>query len=65
MHPQVPAVWNAKMKEYLGVTPENDAQGCLQDVHWSAGRERRLLYFLGVLGGLVELLSVGRDLEAF
>jgi len=37
----VPAVWNAKMKEYLGVTPENDAQGCLQDVHWSAGRERR------------------------
>jgi len=33
----VPAVWNAKMKEYLGVTPDNDAQGCLQDVHWSAG----------------------------
>jgi carboxypeptidase Taq len=30
-------VWNEKMKEYLGVTPENDAQGCLQDVHWSAG----------------------------
>ena len=26
----VPEVWNAKMKEYLGVTPENDAQGCLQ-----------------------------------
>lgn len=36
---QVPKVWNAKMAEYLGVTPENDAQGCLQDVHWSAGRE--------------------------
>lgn len=33
----VPSVWNAKMKEYLGVTPGNDAQGCLQDVHWSAG----------------------------
>eukprot|EP00878_Enallax_costatus_P001574 GHUV01001725.1.p1 GENE.GHUV01001725.1~~GHUV01001725.1.p1 ORF type:complete len:544 (+),score=156.71 GHUV01001725.1:74-1705(+) len=33
----VPAVWNAKMKEYLGTAPENDAQGCLQDVHWSAG----------------------------
>lgn len=26
----VPAVWNAKMKEYLGTEPENDAQGCLQ-----------------------------------
>jgi carboxypeptidase Taq len=30
-------VWNEKMQEYLGVTPENDAQGCLQDVHWGAG----------------------------
>lgn len=29
------------MAAYLGVTPENDAQGCLQDVHWSAGREWR------------------------
>lgn len=33
----VPRVWNEKMQKYLGVTPENDAQGCLQDVHWSAG----------------------------
>jgi carboxypeptidase Taq len=31
----VPAAWNAKMQDYLGVTPPNDAQGCLQDVHWS------------------------------
>jgi Zn-dependent M32 family carboxypeptidase len=34
---QLPALWNAKMEAYLGVTPESDAQGCLQDVHWSAG----------------------------
>lgn len=33
----VPAAWNAKMKELLGVTPPDDAKGCLQDVHWSAG----------------------------
>lgn len=33
----IPKVWNAKMQEYLGVTPTSDAQGCLQDVHWSAG----------------------------
>jgi hypothetical protein len=26
----VPAVWNAKMKQYLGVEPPTDAQGCLQ-----------------------------------
>lgn len=30
----VPALWNERMKEYLGVTIENDAEGCLQDVHW-------------------------------
>lgn len=33
----IPSVWNAKMKEYLNVSPPSDAQGCLQDVHWSAG----------------------------
>eukprot|EP00877_Chromochloris_zofingiensis_P002211 jgi/Chrzof1/11991/Cz06g17100.t1 len=33
----VPSVWNDKMQQYLGAVPENDAQGCLQDVHWSAG----------------------------
>ncbi|HSX26259.1 MAG TPA: carboxypeptidase M32 [Chlamydiales bacterium] len=33
----LPDAWNAKMKEYLGVTPPNDAQGCLQDIHWSMG----------------------------
>jgi carboxypeptidase Taq len=33
----LPEIWNAKMKEYLGITPPNDAQGVLQDVHWSYG----------------------------
>ncbi len=33
----LPEAWNAKMEEYLGVTPENDAQGVLQDIHWAAG----------------------------
>ncbi len=31
----VPEAWNAKMNEYLGVVPPNDALGCLQDIHWS------------------------------
>lgn len=34
---ELPEYWNAKYQEYLGVTPPNDAQGCLQDVHWSMG----------------------------
>jgi len=32
-----PRVWNEKFEEYLGIRPENDAQGILQDVHWSFG----------------------------
>jgi len=31
----LPQIWNAKMKEYLGIVPPNDALGVLQDVHWS------------------------------
>ena len=34
---ELPDVWNAKMQEYLGITPPDDAQGVLQDVHWSFG----------------------------
>lgn len=33
----VPDAWNQKMSDYLGMTPPDDALGCLQDVHWSAG----------------------------
>ncbi|WLR53299.1 carboxypeptidase M32 [Bacillus tianshenii] len=33
----LPRLWNDKMEEYLGIRPENDAQGILQDVHWSGG----------------------------
>lgn len=31
----LPEAWNRKMKEYLGVVPKNDAEGVLQDMHWS------------------------------
>jgi carboxypeptidase Taq len=34
---EVPAVWNDRMEEYLGVRPETDSEGCLQDIHWSHG----------------------------
>lgn len=34
---EVPAAWNKKYQEYLGITPPDDTKGCLQDVHWSAG----------------------------
>jgi carboxypeptidase Taq len=33
----LPEAWNSRMEEYLGLTPPNDADGVLQDVHWSSG----------------------------
>lgn len=34
---EVPQVWKDKYQEYLGIQPETDAEGCLQDIHWSHG----------------------------
>lgn len=34
----LPAAWSATMKDYLGVDVPDDAQGVLQDVHWSSGQ---------------------------
>ncbi len=33
----LPAAWNDKYRDYLGVQVPDDARGCLQDVHWSCG----------------------------
>ncbi|AFX98290.1 carboxypeptidase Taq (M32) metallopeptidase family protein [Candidatus Endolissoclinum faulkneri L2] len=33
----LPSTWNAEMNELIGVTPPNDAMGCLQDIHWYDG----------------------------
>ena len=33
----LPAAWNAKYKEYLGLDVSDDAHGVLQDIHWAGG----------------------------
>ena len=33
----LPAAWNEGMHALLGITPPNDALGCLQDIHWYDG----------------------------
>jgi carboxypeptidase Taq len=33
----VPGAWNEKYQNYLGIRPQNDVEGAMQDVHWSAG----------------------------
>ncbi|MFQ9893407.1 MAG: carboxypeptidase M32 [Emergencia sp.] len=33
----LPELWKEKYRTYLGVTPQNDGEGVLQDIHWAAG----------------------------
>ncbi len=34
---ELPELWDNKMEEYLGIRPDSDANGVMQDVHWSFG----------------------------
>jgi carboxypeptidase Taq len=34
---ELPEIWNARFREYLGLEVTDDALGVLQDVHWSFG----------------------------
>ena len=43
----LPSLWNQKYKEYLGVDVENDAEGILQDIHWTSGVGYFFSYALG------------------
>jgi carboxypeptidase Taq len=33
----IPGEWNSRFEKYFGLKVDSDANGCLQDVHWSAG----------------------------
>ena len=35
--PDLPALWNEKYNDYLGVNVDSDANGVLQDIHWAHG----------------------------
>ncbi|MGH2915487.1 MAG: carboxypeptidase M32 [Solirubrobacteraceae bacterium] len=35
--PELPDAWNERVLRYLGIEVRDDADGVLQDVHWSAG----------------------------
>ena len=34
---ELPGAWTEGMRRMLGITPPNDAKGCLQDIHWHDG----------------------------
>lgn len=59
----VPEAWRAKMRAYLGVVPEDDRTGCLQDIHWTGGSFAGFpSYALGNLIGAQLMEVVRRDL---
>jgi carboxypeptidase Taq len=60
---ELPAAWNARYRDYLGLDVPDDARGVLQDVHWSGGAFGYFpTYSLGnvIAGQLWE--AVARDL---
>jgi len=34
---ELPTLWRETMRDYVGLVPDRDAEGVLQDVHWSLG----------------------------
>ncbi len=45
----LPRLWNEKYRKYLGIEPENDTVGVLQDIHWATGFGYFPSYTLGNL----------------
>jgi carboxypeptidase Taq len=66
----VPAAWAEAYRHYLGITPGNDLEGCLQDGHWASGLIGYFpTYTLGNLFAAQLFAQVGAELgnldEAF
>lgn len=48
---ELPDAWNDGMEKLLGIRPQTDAEGCMQDIHWTDGS---FGYFPSyTLGGMV------------
>ncbi|MGX8692432.1 MAG: carboxypeptidase M32 [Clostridia bacterium] len=63
---EIPALWNAKYKEYLGIEVPNDTEGCLQDVHWSGIAYGYFpSYALGNAYGVQILRRMEKDFDVF
>ena len=60
----VPAAWNERFKELLGLEVPDDARGCLQDVHWSLGSFGYFpTYTLGNLNAAQLMSKAQSDIE--
>jgi carboxypeptidase Taq len=62
----LPEAWNTKMQELLCLTPPDDAEGVLQDVHWSGGMFGYFpTYSLGNLYAAQFFNSLKRDVPSW
>ena len=60
---ELPSAWNEKMQQLLGILPENDAVGVLQDIHWAFGLVGYFpTYTLGNVYAAQLWDAIGRDL---
>ena len=62
---EIPALWNEKYKAYLGLDVPDDAQGCLQDVHWTMPIGYFPSYALGSAYGVQILRTMEKEIDVF
>lgn len=61
----LPGAWQAGMQEFLGLTPRNHGEGCLQDIHWAGGDIGYFpSYTLGALIAAQLFASACREIDA-
>jgi carboxypeptidase Taq len=59
----LPEAWRSLSRDLLGIAPRNDAEGVLQDIHWSMGAFGYFpTYALGNLYSAQFFAALGRDL---
>lgn len=60
----LPGAWNEGMRALLGITPPDDAQGCLQDIHWYSGEFGYFpCYSLGAMAAAQLMAAARREVE--
>ncbi|WP_419026311.1 carboxypeptidase M32 [Emergencia sp.] len=63
---ELPALWKEKYEKYLGITPSNDREGILQDIHWAAGYIGYFpLYFVSNIAATQLTASIEREHGSF
>ena len=61
---ELPKLWADKYEEYLGIRPETDAQGVLQDIHWAQGSFGYFpSYALGSAFGTQMLFQMKKEMD--